>query len=240
MDSLFSIITVCYNSEKTISQTFESILSQTIKGFEYIVIDGNSTDTTLSIIKKYESKFAQAGIVFKWKSEPDNGIYDAMNKGISLASNPLIGIINSDDIYMKNTLEIVENNYLADSAFDVYHGIVHNINNNQTISYAGHSSSLLLKGGMIEHPTCFVKKMVYDKYGVFSLSYRYAADFDFMLRIKKQGARFKLIPQILAVFNENGSGNCRLSRKEAIVIKRKYRLISIVKMLELLLRNYLK
>lgn len=240
MGSLFSIITVCYNSERTIRQTFESVLSQTIKGFEYIVIDGKSTDRTIAIIQEYESKFLKSGIKFKWISEPDTGIYDAMNKGISLASNKLIGIINSDDMYKNNALEVVRDYYDKDNTYNVYHGLVENVSEGKTVSFVGHSYETLKRGGMIEHPACFVTKDTYSTYGLYSLDYKFASDYEFMLRLLHREARFKLIPHILAVFDENGSGNSRASRNEAISVRRLYRVISRKKMYILYVKNWMR
>src|ERR1700739_123500 len=112
---LVSIITVVYNGSKYIEQTINSVLNQSYKNIEYIIIDGGSTDDTLNIIKRYESK------IDYWQSEPDEGIFFAMNKGISLAKGELIGIINADDFYLPGT---VKNVVEADNVYhaDIYHG----------------------------------------------------------------------------------------------------------------------
>ena len=102
---LFSIITVCYNSEKTIRRTIESVLNQTCQDYEYIIVDGKSTDKTLDIVKEYEARFADK---LKYISEPDTGIYNAMNKGIALSDGSIIGIVNSDDWLQPDALEIVK------------------------------------------------------------------------------------------------------------------------------------
>jgi glycosyltransferase involved in cell wall biosynthesis len=99
-----SIITVSYNSERTISETIVSVLNQTSSDFEYILIDGNSQDNTVSLIKSFETDFLNRGINYKWVSEKDDGIYDAMNKGIKLASNSVIGFLNSDDYFHDNNV----------------------------------------------------------------------------------------------------------------------------------------
>lgn len=95
-----SVITVSFNSEHTISDTIESVLNQTYNDIEYIIVDGSSSDNTMQIIKEYESKFEMSGKKLKWISEKDNGIYDAMNKGIKLSSGEVIGLLNSDDYYI--------------------------------------------------------------------------------------------------------------------------------------------
>ena len=105
MNPLISIITVCFNSSKTIRQTIESVLNQTYTNIEYILVDGKSTDNTVAIIEEYAPQFTAKGIVYRWVSEPDAGIYDAMNKGIKLATGEWIGIINSDDWYELDACE---------------------------------------------------------------------------------------------------------------------------------------
>ena len=107
-NTFFTIITPCFNSEKTIEKTLQSVLNQTYQNFEYIIIDGGSTDDTLSIIESYKEKFAEKLTVV---SEKDNGIYDAMNKGIQLAKGELVGIVNSDDFYETDALENIVNEY---------------------------------------------------------------------------------------------------------------------------------
>jgi len=104
---LISIITVCFNSENTIKDTIESVLNQTYKNIEYLIIDGKSSDETLNIIKSFEEKFNNSKITFKWISEADKGIYDAMNKGLKMANGELIGILNSDDWYELETVKII-------------------------------------------------------------------------------------------------------------------------------------
>ena len=105
---LFTIITVCFNSEMTIERTIQSVLNQTCQDYEYIIIDGASTDGTMDIVRKYEPLFQGR---MRWISEKDQGIYDAMNKGIGVASGELIGIVNSDDYYEPDALEIMKNLY---------------------------------------------------------------------------------------------------------------------------------
>ena len=241
MDKLFfSIITVCYNSEKTIKRTFESLLKQQFKNFEYIVIDGNSQDNTVLIIKEYEKKFKLAGIEMKWVSERDKGIYDAMNKGIKMAKGDIIGIINSDDIYLDNTLQIVDIIAKSNPDIDVYHGLCKFLSNGKITMIRGMSSSRLYKG-MIEHPTCFVRKTAYNSIGTFNIKYKYVADYDLMLRMIKSNKRFYLIEEILAEFDENGSGNSKQSRIELLKLQAKYKLSSpkklLIKYLSIIARN---
>lgn len=215
MSTTISVITVSYNSSKTISRTFDYMLLQSLPPMEYLVIDGASSDTTVDIIKSYEPKFKDKGINFKWISEKDNGIYDAMNKGIRLAQGDLIGIINSDDHYMPWTINTVTEVADENPDVDVYHGLLRHTANGKLSRITG-LPSWQLASNMIEHPTCFVKKSTYERYGAFNLSYRYVADYELMLRLKKAGCKFYLIEKVLADFEENGAGNSSASRKEAL------------------------
>lgn len=226
---VFSIITVCRNSQKTIRSTFESVLNQRNIDkipVEYIVIDGKSSDNTVAIIKEYEKKFLTKGIAFIWISEPDHGIYDAMNKGIKKAHGTYIGILNSDDTYSEAAFQFVWSEIESGNNADVYHGIMRYYNGT-SLSMIHASSSEHLNKGMIEHPTCFVKADVYKKYGMFDLRYRYVADYDLMIRLKRNNCKFALIEEILANYSENGVGNCYASRKELLKLKKIYKLESL-------------
>ena len=239
MDIRVSIVTVCFNSEKTIEQTFKSLLFQTDLEFEYVVVDGASKDSTLEIIRKYKPLFEEKGIIFRYVSEKDNGIYDAMNKGIRLASGDVVGLLNSDDYYLSDTIHKLKEIITKYPKMDVIHGCVINKHNDEIISVIGNNSDILSRG-MIQHPACFVKKNTYEKYGLYNTKYRYAADYDFMIRLKRQGSSFFFVPEIFAVFNEDGAGNCRKSRNEAYKLMLNNGFISIIKYFVLLLKNYLR
>ncbi|MBO1362879.1 glycosyltransferase [Prevotella sp. A2931] len=236
---MISVITVCYNSSKTISRTFESLLNQSNKDFEYIVIDGASTDGTIDIIKRYLPKFKDANIRLQWVSEPDHGIYNAMNKGIKKASGNIIGILNSDDQYFPWTIETISQISIKYPDYDIYHGLLKHISNQKTTRITGTSSENLYKG-MIEHPTCFVRKKTYEELGAFDEKYTYVADYDLMLRYKKANKKFYFIEKILATFDEGGGGNSRASRLEALTLQRKYNLISREKAFIKRVREYMK
>ncbi|MCB9096159.1 MAG: glycosyltransferase [Arcobacter sp.] len=208
-NKLITIITVCYNSEKTIKDTIESVLNQTYRNIEYILIDGNSKDSTLKIIKSYEKKFKERGIIYKWISEPDKGIYDAMNKGIDMASGKWIGIINSDDWYEKTAVEeickyinediqIISGNMLYT---DYYKKPIYLINrNNKDLEKLNIRMT-------INHPTTVVKKEVYDMVGKFDESYKITADYDFISRCYCKGINFLFIPFTIASMREGGVSN---------------------------------
>jgi len=195
---LVSIITVVLNRKDTIEFAIKSVLSQTYSNIEYIIVDGGSTDGTVDVIKKYNK------YILKWISEPDNGIYDAMNKGIKMARGQIIGILNSDDVYADNkVIEVVvkaieENN--ADCCWSdlVY---VDRENTDKIIRYWKSSEfkeEKLKRGWMPPHPTFFVKKWVYEKYGYFNLDFPIAADYELMLRLlEKYKIRSCYIPKVL-------------------------------------------
>lgn len=233
-----SVITVCYNSEVTIERTFQYMLAQTLPDFEYLVIDGLSTDKTVDIIKRYAPKFEERGVTFRWISEKDKGIYDAMNKGITMVRGEWIGIINSDDHYMPDTLAEIERQVAFHPDIDVFHGLLRHTTNGKLTRITGVSSDLLCDN-MLEHPTCFVRKDIYEKYGAFNLQYRFVADYDLMLRLKEAGCRFFLIEKVMADFDENGMGNSWASVRERIALQKKRGLISLKKYWMLLFKNYL-
>ena len=177
-----SIITVCFNSEKTIRDTIESVLSQSYPDVEYIIIDGLSKDNTMSIVSEYDDKIS------KIISEPDNGIYNAMNKGIMLATGEVVGILNSDDFYMdNNVLSRISNVFISKNVESVFSDLIYVKNSDLSKGVRLYSSknftpSLLPYGIMPAHPTFFVKREIYKKYGMFREDYKILADFELIAR----------------------------------------------------------
>ena len=177
-----SIITVVWNNNETIKYAIDSVLNQTYKDIEYIVVDGASTDGTVEVVKSYGGK------ITKFISEKDNGLYDAMNKGISLATGNIVGILNSDDFYVDNNVvkQVVRefNNRGVDSVFaDLVY--ISSSNINKVVRYFDSGQfkpSLFSYGLMPAHPTFFVKKSIYEKYGKFHTDFKNAADFDLLVR----------------------------------------------------------
>ncbi len=197
-----TIITVCYNAEDTIKDTLESVLKQTYSNYEYIIIDGKSSDHTLNIIKDFEKKFNGK---LKYISESDNGLFDAMNKGIQLATGDIIGIINSDDILAHN--KVFER--VAEEMKD-YDGIYSNLlmlDENLNEPYRLFKSKKVSKnlGWHMPHPTLYLKKEVYEKYGNFNLKYKISADLDFMLRLIKSGVNLKYINDYFVFMRAGGA-----------------------------------
>lgn len=192
-----SIITVSYNAVQTIERTILSVLNQNYPNIEYIIIDGGSTDGTVEIIKKYAEKLSY------WVSEPDKGIYDAMNKGISHATGDYVGIINSDDWYADKALKIVADASIEYPQIDIFYGdmIVFYSNDSQPIRLSDHTK---LKQGMsVNHPTCFVRRTVYER-KQFSLLYRMAGDYDFLLWCSVHKLQFYNVDEIISYFTPGG------------------------------------
>ena len=172
-----SIITVAFNSAKTIKGTIESIISQDYNNIEYLIIDGGSTDGTMDIVKSYSEH------VKYYVSEPDNGIYDAMNKGIRAATGDVIGILNSDDFYpnsfvLSNVTKLFQK-YSCDAVYgDLVYVKANDINKIKRYWQAGeYSTSKIKNGWMLPHPTFFVKKKIYIRYGLYDTDLKTAADY---------------------------------------------------------------
>lgn len=203
-----SIITVVYNNKDTIKDAIESVLNQTYKNIEYIIVDGASTDGTAEIIKSYGNK------IDKFISEPDNGIYDAMNKGIALATGDVVGMLNSDDFYVDEfVIEKVVKVFEEKKVDSVYGDLVYVDSNdmNKVIRFwksRAYRKGLFNQGWHPAHPTFFVKKEIYDKYGTFDLDFKIAADYELMLRFLE---RYKIscsyISEVLVKMRVGGKSN---------------------------------
>lgn len=208
----FTIITVSYNSEKTIERTIQSILAQTYTDFEYLIIDGASQDGTLDVVRKYESKF---GGRLKWISEPDKGIYDAMNKGIQMAKGEILGIVNSDDWLERDALETIANYQLQSGTFrDViycgwvnFHYLDGTIQTMKTDHRMLQSKAKKYRMGGIRHPAVFVPKCVYEKYGMFDERIKVSADTDLILRFYFGGVKFLYPQKVLSNMSDGGVSN---------------------------------
>jgi glycosyltransferase len=203
-----SIITASFNSSKTIEQTIQSVLSQRYPNVEYIIIDGASQDETLSIIEKYRDKIS----IFI--SEKDSGIYNAMNKGLKLASGDIIGILNSDDFYSDDeVLSDVVKIFEQSNADAVYADLQYvDANNTQKVLRNWKSGKYkqgdFLFGWMPPHPTFFVRKHVYEKYGFFNESLSSAADYELMLRfIHKHKITIEYLPRVIIKMRMGGKSN---------------------------------
>lgn len=222
-----SIITVCYNSATTIDSTLRSVTSQDYPDIEYIIVDGGSTDGTLDIIKRYQN-------VSILVSEPDKGIYDAMNKGIRLATGDVIGTLNADDFYTDNTAVSDVAKTFEDNAVDACFADLVYVDQNNTDKIVRYWKSqqyqpgLFKKGWMPAHPTFFVRKAIYEKFGAFDLNFRIAADFELLFRlIEKNKIRTVYLPRVIIKMRLGGTTNknlknIRIQNTEIIQILRAY------------------
>ena len=190
-----SVVTPSYNSESTILRTVQSVISQEFGATEYIVIDACSTDSTKEQIAQYEGKV-------KFFSEPDHGIFDGMNKGVQLSRGQIIGIINSDDWYLSGSLQAVWDTF-QNTDCDVVIGGVDVYRNNIKIGSRYHNVKDL-ESHMLSHPGVFIKRKVYEEIGGFSLTYRVASDYDFLLRALKKGYKFSVIQRVLSAYSLGG------------------------------------
>lgn len=225
-----SIVTATYNSLKTLPTTLKSIVEQNYKNIECIVIDGKSTDSSLKIIYKYQ--LDNPDISFKIISEKDAGIYDALNKGIFNATGDIIGFLHSDDMLASsNILTKIAEEFVKTNVNGVYGDLqyVNKKNTNNVIRYWKSKKfhpNLLKQGWMPAHPTLFLKKEVYEKHGNFDLSFKIAADYDFMLRVFKDNSlKFGYLPKVFTKMRVGGASNRSLKN---IIQKTKedYRAIS--------------
>ena len=204
-----SIITVVYNNERTIEDAINSVFRQSYKNIEYIIIDGKSTDNTLLLIKKH------ADGIHKIISEPDQGIYDAMNKGISLATGEVVGILNSDDVYAdEKVLESVMQQFLNDPALDMVYGDLVYVQSDdldevvRTWKSMSYYEEYFEDGHVPPHPTLFLKKAVYQQSGLFDIKMKLAADYELMLRIfKKYHFKSVYLSRLLVKMRLGGSTN---------------------------------
>ena len=222
---LVTIITACFNSESTIRDTIESVLNQTYNNIEYIIIDGDSTDETVSIIKSYEDNFKEKGIVYKWISEPDNGIYNAFNKGLKVSNGDWISFLGSDDYFKNNKLikEILP--FLKQSemqnSYYVYGKIEHVSMNNELIEIAGEPWTLQKKRFTntmnIGHSGCFHHVNIFRKHGNFNETFKIAGDYEFLLReFKDRSNNALFVDKSFIVMREGGiSGS--LSNRMALI-----------------------
>ena len=204
-----SIITVTYNSEKSLQRSIDSVISQDYPNIEHIFIDGGSTDNTVCIIKNNKEHIST------YISEKDSGIYQALNKGIRLATGDIIGILNSDDVFADtNIISKVVDSFEKNSS-DVVYGdllyVTNNYNKNKTIRYWKsniYNPKDIYSGWMPPHPTMFCKKSVFDTYGLYNESLQISSDYDFILRIFKQPSLKKnFLPVVMVKMTMGGISN---------------------------------
>ena len=203
-----SIITVCLNSAGTIAGALESVGRQTFRAIEHIVVDGVSTDGTLEIVRNFTPKVAQL------ISEPDRGLYDAMNKGMAAATGDIIGYLNSDDVYADDDVLQKVAKAFADVNVDACYGdlvYVQQDDISRVVRYwrsCPYSPGLIERGWMPAHPTFFIRRSILQELGGFDIHYRYHADFDLMVRLfLRRKIRCAYIPEILVRMRTGGKTN---------------------------------
>ena len=199
---LVSIITVCFNSEKYLEQAIQSVLNQTYDNIEYIIVDGGSKDSTLQIIQKFEKN------IFYWVSEPDDGIFDAMNKGIAMSNGRLIGLLNSDDWYNRMAVEWVAKEFLINRDTDVFYGDIVDVENETSYKRSAPRGKEVLEDLQIciSHPTIFVRSEIYREYK-YDPRYRASADGDFIMRLYFHRKKFTYINRPITYFRTTGISN---------------------------------
>ncbi len=206
-----TIITICFNSEVVIKKTIESVLNQTYTDIEYIIIDGASKDKTVEIAESYKDAFAEKGIDFKIFSEPDKGIYDAMNKGIAKATGELVGLINSGDFYEPQMIETAVKAY-EEKPYDIFYGDINLIKDNGQIIVKKSRYDKFPTSRHWNHPTMVVRKAYYDEIGTYKCEGIHD-DFEFFLRARKKNARITIKNVTLANFMTGGASNKKSFRQ---------------------------
>ena len=218
---MISIITATYNSAETINDTIKSVLCQTNKDFEYIIVDGGSTDETIDIVKSYESEFSGR---LKWVSEKDKGIYDAMNKGIKMASGDIIGILNSDDYYTSDDiLQTIADAFKCQDV-DAIYGDIHFIKDGDPDKCVRYYSSRMFSpfwlrfGFMPAHPSFYCKREVFEKSGLYRLDYKIGSDYEMMVRLfRKYKISSRYVPKDFVTMRTGGASNSNLNSRLTLI-----------------------
>ena len=211
-----SIITATYNSQEFVSRCIESVLNQNIDFIEHIFIDCLSTDATLDTVRRFLDSYESRGWVLKIISEKDNGIYDAMNKGIKLATGDIVGILNSDDIFASDDSVANLVSGFDDSVDGVYSDLVYVKEQNLSKITRLYSSKIFKKnlirfGIMLPHPTFYVRKSCYEKFGYYKTDYRVAADFELIARFISKNIKLNRINSVTVKMREGGISSSGLA-----------------------------
>ena len=217
-----SLITATYNSASTLRDTMQSVLNQTFKDIDYIIVDGGSKDGTLDIVKEFEPLFEGR---LRWISEPDKGIYDAMNKGIKMATGEVIGMLNSDDFFAyDDILEKVNDTFANNPTVDGVYGDVVYVDNQDVTRVVRHYSSArfsrnkIIYGFMPAHPSFYLKKSCYDKIGCYNIDYRISADYDMFVRLFwNENITTKYIPTDFVVMRNGGASSSGLKSHKIVM-----------------------
>lgn len=199
----FTVITVTLNRENAIEKTILSVLNQTFSPYEYIIIDGASKDKTIEIANKYSDLFSQKNIKYSIISEKDSGVFNAMNKGIRLATGDFISFLNAGDWYELDALQKIQSFYEEES-FDLTYGGLHYIMlDGKVINKMSRMDHFLISTRNWNHPSMFLKREIYKKYG-FGESFKTLGDFDLFLKLRKDGTKIRVIDDIITNYVADG------------------------------------
>lgn len=216
-----SVITATWNSGATLRDTLESVLGQTYQDIEHIIVDGGSTDNTMELVREYEPRYHGR---LRYVSEPDKGIYDAMNKGIGMATGEVVGILNSDDFYTSHDIVETLVDELNRNKVDAVYGDIHYVDNEDLdkcvryYSSAGFRRWKMLLGFMPAHPSFYCRKEAYERFGLFKTSYKVAADYENLLRLIYVGKiSIKYVPKDCVTMRTGGASTSGLTSHRRIL-----------------------
>jgi glycosyltransferase involved in cell wall biosynthesis len=221
MKDIISIITVTYNSEKTIAGNLESVLAQNVPALEHIIVDGASGDGTLDKVESYRAAYEAKGFILKVISEKDRGPYDAMNKGVAAATGNYIGILNSDDAYDHAALEILAR-AVDSSHADIYMGAIRIHNGSSQIIEKHAKNTRYQTSRHFNHPAMFASKACYNDVGKYGIE-NVHSDYGWYLKALKMGKKVEIIPQVLADFYIGGWSSKKSLKNTLERIGTKYR-----------------
>ena len=221
----FSIITVSFNAEKTIAATLDSILEQDFEDFEVIVTDGASTDETVKILRQYEERFHGK---LRWKSEPDNGIYDAMNKGVALAQGEFVNFLNCGDSYWPKALANVAEAIRLHPETQVAYGLARYFDAQGEMRLIREHHTRFREWNIC-HQAIWYKRDLFSQYGMYDLAYRYLADYDLNIRLFQAGVLFRPVDAIVVNYSLEGvssdKSNSETGQKEAMTIYYRHKMV---------------
>jgi glycosyltransferase involved in cell wall biosynthesis len=231
---LITLITVVFNAEKTLEKTIQSVLAQNYPALEYIVIDGASQDQTLALLQTYEDQITH------WRSEPDLGIYDAMNKGIALSRGTMIGLVNAGDYLELGTLDLLAKHWRKEDKSSIFTGNCRVLLSSSDLSYIEPGDPSLIPLRMLPHGAIFVPRRVYEKQGLFNLDFKITADYDFLCRCYQQKVPFFYLPETLSSASPRGaSGNYFLTEWDLSRIRWRYGFLPRLQILALGLKSFI-
>ncbi len=223
-DLRFTVVTVCFNAEKVIGKTIESVLEQHYAPYEYLIFDGASTDKTVDIAEGYRERFEKKGIKYAIRSEKDSGIYNAMNKGVKAATGDFISFLNAGDWYQADALWKV-NRFYNEEEFDLTYGGLHYINPDGSVTIKmSKMDKFPVTSRHWNHPSMFLRREIYQKYG-FDERFKAYADFHLYTKLRKvPGIKIRVIPEIITNFPADGVSTDVKMKKVLARGREKYRI----------------